>query len=66
MRARFTSTCRNIHDFSLKVDGLITSPRRHRRIRSRARSNFNGYERRGRRTQLQWKPAPNFTGALCL
>lgn len=49
------------HNFSLKVDGLIT--RRGGTVKNPfpGASDFNGYERKGVRAQLQWKPTPDFT-----
>jgi iron complex outermembrane receptor protein len=49
------------HNFALKVDGMITSRDGTVRNTYSGASDFNGYDRRGIRVQLQWKPAPNFS-----
>ncbi|WP_343617073.1 TonB-dependent receptor plug domain-containing protein [Novosphingobium sp.] len=49
------------HNFSVKVDGLITSRDGTVRNTMPAQSDFNGYYRRGIRTQLKWQPTPDVT-----
>jgi iron complex outermembrane receptor protein len=49
------------HDFSMKVDGMITSRDGTVKNTYPGASNFNGYNRRGARVQLQWKPRADFS-----
>jgi iron complex outermembrane receptor protein len=49
------------HNLSVKLDGLITSRDGTVKNTLSGASNFNGYNRRGLRAQVQWQPAPNFT-----
>ncbi|MBO9579456.1 MAG: TonB-dependent receptor [Sphingobium sp.] len=49
------------HNFSLKIDGIVTA--RNGTVSNPLSSawGFNAYQRRGLHTQLQWKPSPDFT-----
>ncbi|MGL4314347.1 MAG: TonB-dependent receptor [Sphingomonas sp.] len=49
------------HNFSLKVDGLITTRGGTVRNTYPGASNFNAYDRRGARAQLLWKPLSNLS-----
>ncbi|MDR2856575.1 MAG: TonB-dependent receptor [Novosphingobium sp.] len=49
------------HNFSLKIDGIVTARDGTVRNPLSGAWGFNAYQRRGIHTQLQWKPAPNFT-----
>jgi iron complex outermembrane recepter protein len=49
------------HNFSVKLDGLITSRGGTVRNPFPGGSDFNGFDRRGARVQLQWRPAPEFS-----
>jgi iron complex outermembrane receptor protein len=49
------------HNFSVKVDGLITSRDGTVRNTMPGQSDFNGYYRRGARVQVKWQPMPDFT-----
>ena len=49
------------HDFSVKVDGMITSRDGTVKNPLAGASDFGAYDRRGVRAQVQWQPAPNFT-----
>ncbi len=49
------------HNFSLKVDGMITSRDGTVKNPYPGASNFGQFNRRGVRAQLQWKPSPDFT-----
>jgi iron complex outermembrane recepter protein len=49
------------HDFSLKVDGIITSRDGAVKNPLAGASDYGAYDRRGVHVQLQWRPTPNFT-----
>ncbi|MBU3077584.1 TonB-dependent receptor [Sphingomonas quercus] len=49
------------HNFSLKIDGIVTARDGTVKNPLSGAWGFNAYDRRGLHTQLQWKPAPNFT-----
>ncbi|HEX4182062.1 MAG TPA: TonB-dependent receptor, partial [Caulobacteraceae bacterium] len=49
------------HDFSIKVDGIITARDGTVKNPLAGASDFGAYDRRGVRAQVQWRPLPNFT-----
>jgi iron complex outermembrane receptor protein len=49
------------HDFSVKVDGMITARDGVVKNPLAGASDFGAYDRRGVHAQVQWRPAPNFT-----
>jgi iron complex outermembrane receptor protein len=49
------------HDFSVKVDGIITSRDGTVKNPLAGASDFGAYDRRGVRAQVEWRPLPNFT-----
>jgi iron complex outermembrane receptor protein len=49
------------HNFSVKVDGLITHRDGTIKNTLPGASDFNGYERKGIRAQVKWQPSPEFT-----
>jgi len=51
------------HDISVKVDGMITSRGGTVRNPMSGQSDFNAFNRRGLRAQVQWKPITGFSHA---
>ena len=49
------------HDFSVKLDGMITARDGTVRNTYSGASDFNGFNRRGVRAQVQWKPSADFS-----
>lgn len=49
------------HNFSVKVDGVINAHDGYVKNKMVGASDWGAASRRGLRTQLQWRPAPNFT-----
>jgi iron complex outermembrane receptor protein len=49
------------HDFSVKVDGIVTARDGVVDNPLAGASDFGAFQRRGVHAQVQWRPAPNFT-----
>lgn len=51
----------SFHDFSVKIDGLVTKRDGTVENRLAGQPNFNSYDRRGLRAEVMWKPNDRFS-----